>query len=368
MKLVNYIGMSFGADPELFLARDGEIIGSEKVIPEAGILVPGSTWRGVIRDGVQVEFNVAPNSCRQSFSTNLAGCFRALDSELQQSTLKKLLGSSVVKPVFDQSVKVKESEMKTLHPSSQQFGCAPSLNAYGNSPISIVDASRYFYRSAGGHLHLGVPVKDAPRTVMMLDILLGNTCVLLDRDVGNIERRKVYGRAGEYRLPRHGLEYRVLSNFWLRSYQLTSFVLAMARFAVSVSWDAEASEEILKLVDLEQIRYAIDNNDYDVAMKNFKAIKEYVKNIVGYHPNDRDYIPEMDASWPLEARRMDAFEVFADKGMDYWFKDDPYKHWLGHNFHHRHGWESFIDLDVIPKEVVKITTEKVNIPLSYHVS
>ena len=76
--------------------------------------------------------------------------------------------------------------------------------------------------------------EDPLLAVKILDIVVGNTCVIMDRAPSQVERRKVYGRAGEYRLPAHGIEYRTLSNFWLRSYQLTHLVFSLARFAINI--------------------------------------------------------------------------------------------------------------------------------------
>jgi hypothetical protein len=147
---------------------------------------------------------------------------------------------------------------------------------------SLVDPEKYRIRSAAGHIHLGdasgsttssqwAALHSPDRLVPILDIIVGNTCVLLDRDPGNVERRRVYGRAGEYRTPPYGIEYRVLSNFWLRSYSLMSFVMSLSRFAVGlltatihnggrkgVNYEAE----LLKLVNMDDIRRAINENDF----------------------------------------------------------------------------------------------------------
>lgn len=361
---INYVGINFGADPELFLKKGDKIIGSEKIIPEGGVAITGplqfvegklqdSRIPLVIRDGVQVEFNVQPNSCRQVFSTNLRDCFVKLTEQITTEEQKsksisyKLMGrygrtktKEKVVPCFDQTVAITPEEMTSLSIKSQQFGCTPSHNAYGDASQIIEDASQYFSRSAGGHLHLGLSVTlgDMDKAVKILDVLLGNTCVLLDRHTGNVERRKMYGRAGEYRLPRHGLEYRVLSNFWLRSYQLMSFVTGMARFAISVANDSKAANGLLNLVELNKVQYAINNNDFGLAMENFLDIKDYVANI--------GLSGTQEAIFPLEDERADFFLHFVEKGLDHWFKDDILKHWLDHVYSQRNGWERFIDQDV----------------------
>lgn len=336
----------FGADPEFFFSgKDGAVVGSEKVLPKEGLEVQ-TGWdfsdgrevpkmgTVIVRDGVQGEFNVIPATCREAFRTHLRTCFQKLHESLKGE----------VKATFAQTVEVTEKEMNSLSEESQKFGCAPSKNAYAESKISIKDASKYLYRSAGGHIHIGHAndpsiaklFAEKPQDVVrMLDILVGNTCVLLDRNPGNVERRKVYGKAGEYRLPKHGIEYRTLSNFWLRSYQVMSFVLAMVRFSVNVALNPKAEAAILKQVDMAKIQKAINENDFDLALDNFNQIKEIVSNFTS--PGDGG-VPV----WPLQGKRMDLFEFFVERGLDAWFPDDVMKHWLTSG-NMGQGWERFID-------------------------
>jgi hypothetical protein len=75
---------------------------------------------------------------------------------------------------------------------------------------------------AGGHIHFGW-TEDADTTdlqhmmngfdlVKQLDWFLGAWSVKHDKDV---ERRRLYGKAGACRIKPYGVEYRVLSNFWV---------------------------------------------------------------------------------------------------------------------------------------------------------
>ncbi len=371
MKHIEYRTISFGADPEFFFqTKGGAVIGAEKVLPKEGVqefieqymydqygnLVLDDNGRPTTRmvaknnghkyliiDGVQAEFNVLPNTCRQSFSTNLAICFR--------KTAEQIHGKDIVAS-FAQTVEVDKEEMQSLSRDAQQFGCAPSKNAYGRTEVTVKDASKYLSRSAGGHVHIGHAgdgtvertLKNTDITVPILDIIVGNTCVLLDRDKGNVERRKNYGRAGEYRVPKHGLEYRTLSNFWLRSYQTMSFVLALVRFAVCVAGDEAVSKELLSLVDIEQVAKAINDNDLALAQANFDKVKDFILSIgvKGGSTNENWF--------PLQGVRMPQFEFFAQKGLNHWFKEDIMKHWVEHQYRNRHGWEGFLE-NVVAKEM-----------------
>lgn len=348
MHVIQYHIVSFGADPEFFFSKGGKVIGAEKVLDPKG--------EGYLTiDGVQGEFNVVPNTCRQSFSTNLSLCFNQLAVALQ---------AKGVTADFSQMVSVTPKEMKSLSKQSQQFGCEPSENAYERTEISVKDASKYMKRSAGGHIHIGhngdpklmTAFQNPAKVVRMLDILLGNTCVLIDKDPGNVERRKLYGKAGEYRLPAHGLEYRTLSNFWLRSYQIMSFVLGMARFAVNASLSEEFERDILALVDMDNIRKAIDTNDFDLALKNFMAIAELVQN-TSYETSP--------GTGPLEGIRMERFMYFIERGLD-WFSPDVLDHWLTHNYRDRYGWENFLEYIVEPQRVLKTEKPTANVLSAVH--
>jgi hypothetical protein len=382
MKQITYLSVAFGADPEFFFQnKDGSVVGAEKILPKEGVgnttsqyktIFTPNGWQYVtdekgertievvdsgpkliIIDGVQAEFNVLPNHCRQSFSSNLSVCFR--------KTAEHIIGKDIVAS-FAQTVTVDKDEMESLSRESQQFGCAPSKNAYGNTKVAIKDASKYYSRSAGGHVHIGYGgsltvqkvLKNTDITVPILDIIVGNTCVLLDRDPGNIERRKNYGRAGEFRLPKHGLEYRTLSNFWLRSYQTMSLVLALVRFAVSVAGDDAVSKELLGLVDIEDIAKAINENDAVLAQKNFDKIKDFIASIGAVGSSENWF--------PLQGSRMARFEFFAKKGLDHWFKDDIMAHWVKHDYHVTNGWEQFLDRIVakkMPSSLVGKATEAI---------
>lgn len=334
---INYVGVSFGADPEFFFKQGGEIVGAEKIIPKEGVkhpLLPSRTPTTII-DGVQAEFNPASNTCRESFSGNLRQCFVELQANLQGKN---------VELDFSAGVKITKEELESLVKENQVFGCTPSANVYGESHIQVQDASKYYYRSAGGHIHLGtynshsMILKSNPTAVVqMLDILLGNTCVLLDRDPGNIERRKNYGRAGEYRLPAHGLEYRTLSNFWLRHYVLMSFVMGVARFAVAVAASPEAYNLVLEHVDLKDIERAINDNDFDLAYQNFNKLKDLLADFSVEGEDTTQYPSQL----PFGGTRVAAFEKLVDKGVKHYFKQEPMVYWLGHTT--GNGWERFAD-------------------------
>ena len=348
--------VQLGCDPEFFFMKNGQVIGSEKVLPKNGI-PDGCGYGGkTIIDGVQAELNPVSSNCRESLAYQIFICFNSLKKRLEET------GATVA---AESIVDISQKELESLSKGSRLFGCAPSVNIYNEnkdktSKISA-NPTTYLKRSAGGHIHLGNAIagyivensqkaiavekalKEMPEVMVpILDIIVGNTCVLLDRNEGNVERRKNYGRAGEYRLKPYGIEYRTLSNFWLRSYSLFSLVFALARMSVHIVAQSTKTNDNVKLlfdaVKREDVVEAIQKNDFDLAMKNFKKIKRLLQN--------------MNNSHPLAQDRMGLFMHFIDRGLDYWYKQTVWEHWTklsstnGILYNQLGGWEKFCDCTI----------------------
>jgi hypothetical protein len=364
-KLIN---PSLGGDPELFLRRNGRVI-------ESGLIVGNGLdvkhWRGgrVANDGVQAELQLSHSTCRAAVGDSIARGFRLLKEELD----KRADGTEVE---FTNTVHLSKEEFEALSVAAKRLGCQPSLNAH--DPNATIQVSPFHpTRSAGGHVHIGFhrPANFNSRTyVLILDILLGNTSVLIDRDPLNVERRQVYGRAGEYRLPAHGLEYRVLSNYWLRAWPLAAFVLGMARIAHSVYLSGEA-KELLKCVDPTLITSAINNHDRDLAWENWTNIRPFISSL----PDDPKEHTIYSTALPLSARKLEDFEFFlaTPDPVRTWFPHDPMTYWTTRYFidpdpdpyypaykdgpsrwtdtGHTGGWENFLLHKVRPQRLQEQT-------------
>lgn len=120
------------------------------------------------------------------------------------------------------------------------------------------------------------------KLVYLMDVFVGNTCVLLDRDPNAAERRENYGRAGECRFPKHGVEYRTTSNFWLRDPSLMIFTFGLAQIAMSVFADSALGDgrvwaSLADFVNTENIRKAIDTNDFGLALRNLNNLAPFLR-------------------------------------------------------------------------------------------
>lgn len=314
------VAVSWGSDPEGFFAKDGQIVGSEKLIPKRGLAV--EPYGTIVRDGVQFELNPTPGSV-QALGNSIGNLL---------TTAYNTAGDEGYQIVLDGLVEVSRAELNSLSPKCRVLGCMPSTNFYGEKPI-MVDPLTYRKRSSGGHIHTGILNPELRKTardlVPVFDILVGNTCVLLDRDPGSAERRENYGRAGEHRMPRHGVEYRTTSNFWLRDYSLMSFVFGMAGMAVSigqqvVDGDKTAWNDLAEHVQIGSIVEAINTNDFQLALRNFKGIVPFFQK---HLPNK---------GFPLRRDNLDSFiglaETVERRGIERLFPTaDVYKRWAVRN-------------------------------------
>lgn len=393
-----------GGDPELFLSRRGKIIGSERVIPADGLKNSANVSSvPVVRDGVQVEIVLPAFTCRAAAGGYLATAIRNL-------RLKLLNEHRDARIDFNQVVEVSEDELAGLSEKSRILGCAPSFNIYEPDRILDVPPDKLRMRSAGGHVHIGMngfrgnrihnsyhpspkrakgepahPILDDPtRMVQALDVIVGNTAVLLDTNPQAAERRIVYGRAGEYRLPAHGIEYRVLSNWWLRSYPLASLVWGLSRMTAALVFYSSCGPEIIEKkkdrdgymehvptgrfdppewngikelldqVDIEKVREAINTNNQILARETWEIVKAFIAvHTAGVSEGISD------GALPLIATTLDDFEYFIEKGIDYWFsKDQALIRWLCFTNGHGVGWESFL------KDVVRPERKKAEESLS----
>lgn len=285
-----------GADPEIFVKRDGRVIGSEKVVPEIESIVA--------QDGVQVEFHPPASMNPSILGSWISQAFIRLDM------LSKAAGASIS---FDQVVEVERAELNSLSPKNRILGSDPSRNIYGIKPL-VCDPETYQVRSAAGHLHFGLRgdlFDERVRLVGWLDVIVGNTCVLIDREPKAALRRENYGRAGEYRLPNHGLEYRTLSNFWLRNYTLLDFVLGLANIAVDIVEHPSFESTLIDIVDIQRAVKAIDTNDKELAWVNFKDLSK--TGLFNRWP------PTNLANW---------VETIQNKGLEKVFREDPVTGWI----------------------------------------
>lgn len=208
-------GFLFGCDPELFIKdADGVNISAHGLIPGTKE-EPYKVKNGAVQvDGMAAEINIDPASSFEEFNGNIVSVLKQLKAMLPQGC------GFDVRP----SVRFSQEVMDAQPEAAKAMGCEPDYNAWTGETNPHPDTSADpLLRCAGGHLHFGWSEEDTPIAdethlghcrdlVKQLDWFLGAWSVSIDSDV---TRRQLYGKAGAFRPKPYGVEYRVLSNFWL---------------------------------------------------------------------------------------------------------------------------------------------------------
>jgi hypothetical protein len=332
---------TIGADPEVFFQQDGAIVGSELVIPKEG-LGPKTGYEDqvkplVIRDGIQVEFNPTAATDAHTFVANVASCFTCLAKHLKEVHKDAYILS------WQELVRIPRKTLASLSKESRTLGCAPSLNVY-TGPQVLRARSGYPVRTAGGHIHIGLQAvsstfSERSKLILLSELLIGLITVMLDLDEAQVERRTVYGKAGEYRLQSYGVEYRVPSNFWLRHPILTEFMFKQAQltaavYTQSISQSIGYMEELIEKVDFDKVREAINNSNPELAWEL------YATHIVPFICN---YVPEgLQTQFPLRKSNLSKFHKLLEAGINEVFKGDPMDLWTKGKFE-KNSWETVLD-------------------------
>ena len=199
--------LKVGADPELFLITESGVpypacgkIGGTKEEP----LYFTDRGHAVQEDNVAVEFCIPPSSSSVELAENISTCLDHIKLIKPAGTVISRAASLYFRPEDLQS------------DQARLFGCNATFNHWtlrmNRSPKSETNL-----RTCGGHIHLGwdsPEEKDCLDVLAALELFLGVPSIIMDTDT---ERRKLYGKSGEFRFKPYGVEWRVLSNFWIFS-------------------------------------------------------------------------------------------------------------------------------------------------------
>jgi hypothetical protein len=244
--------ITIGADPEVFVQdKQGNIVSAIGIVPGTKDK-PFATKHGFIqRDNVLAEFNIDPADTPRGFTRNVINVLEDLEKLLNKEGLHyKILSSHVMKDVY------------LSHHEARRFGCEPDYNVWALDAIHQVNSGMAGkLRTAGGHVHIGfsekVNIDCILATVKACDLFLGLPSVVMDKDK---KRRTLYGQAGHFRPKTYGVEYRTLSNFWLKSEEYMQWVYHSARKAYRLRYEYNLTESQFKTIE-----NTINSGDADTA-------------------------------------------------------------------------------------------------------
>ena len=251
-----------GSDPELFVFN-GDQPGSAIGILGGTKEHPRVVERGAVQeDNVLAEFNIDPAATEDEFVQNIIAVRTTLDLLLPHGMYTKVMSS----------VEYPKEVLAGFGEQALVFGCDPDFNPYTMSENGAPDSSSTL-RTAGGHIHIGYDDHNTDRNldiVQTLDVLLGVPSVLMD---GDTRRRSMYGKPGAYRPKPYGVEYRVLSNFWLRSEELMRWAYRTAVKSVEASKEAiDVEKETTFGIPWSVVQAVLNNSDIDAAHEIVKSL------------------------------------------------------------------------------------------------
>ncbi len=254
--------LKVGCDPEVFIVNNnGEFINAHGLIPGTK-QEPYPVKGGAVQvDGMAAEYNTKPvNTVEDFIEIN-----KVVQKELCKLIPKDLKIAKVPVAIFDEEYYNKQPEI------SKELGCASDFNAYSMT-INDPPKTDKPFRTAAGHLHLGfTKLKDefefehierCCEIVKYLDMFLGLPSLFYDMDS---RRRNLYGKAGSFRPKKYGLEYRVLSNYWLND---DKFIYKIFE-GLNNTLNKFSFNPIYNLPDVEDI---INSNDKIEAIKIIRSV------------------------------------------------------------------------------------------------
>jgi|LakMenEpi03Aug12_release.lakeMendotaPanAssembly.Ray.scaffolds.fasta_scaffold263433_2 hypothetical protein len=238
--------ITIGTDTEVFLVntQTGKVTSAEGIIGGSKEEPLNITSLGegfaLQEDNVMAEFNIPATNDNEEFKSNIDKILNHINTNY--TNFKALIVPSANFNPID-----------LLTEQANKFGCDPDFDAYlmqqnfPPDPIMFPDI-----RFAGGHVHIGLLdklgvksidfIQDNPLQTVNPEILhvLGNVVKFMDLFVGlpstildeDDQRKNVYGTPGRFRLKPYGVEYRSLSNYWIKDGYLIDMVLNGTKKAV----------------------------------------------------------------------------------------------------------------------------------------
>lgn len=250
--------VTIGSDPEVFLIDENNefvpaigLIGGTKEEPKR----ISNNGHAVQEDNVMAEFNVPYTTLN-----NPAKLYA--DIQYVLTYLKNLVAPKGYKLAVVPSAFFNWDHLKTEQ--ARMFGCDPDFNAW-TAEENVIDRVETNLRTAGGHIHIGYENPDVVTSmelIKILDLYLGVASILLDTDT---DRRKLYGKAGCFRFTSFGVEYRVLSNFWIDSEQNLHWVFENIQKAIEafnsgfrINPGSELEDEIINTINSQNSYSALE--------------------------------------------------------------------------------------------------------------
>lgn len=313
--------ITLGSDPELMLCdlATGNIVSAVPVLKNSKHN-PINLDQGVrlYADNTLMEFSVAPSETPGSAVMRMRDALRRIQRHLGKSFSFKAIAShnfDELPPKPDDELVIKWlSDLVPPDAVAQewQVGCKPNYCVYSPDTPRPQKPFTNNMRTGSFHIHIGNKNYRNPEenflmtreskiiAVKLMDIFVGCASIIFDKDETAPARKELYGKAGEYRETKYGIEYRVLSNFALRSPSTTALVFQLTKFAMDVASFAPLYEAVFSSIDESDVVCAINENDKKLASQILNDV-ELPWKFRSEIEKDRLTSPLLAHSWSLQS-------------------------------------------------------------------
>lgn len=216
-------------------------------------------------DNMSAEYNIPPCANADEFADYIALGIREVEKATSLRAYNGQIGYFSAK------------ELGTKQ--AMTFGCDPEMNAWTGVWFQASCDRERVFRTAAGHVHIGDDeiASDYNAQVelgCMMDIVLGLWSVIEDSPEHSRKRRLVYGGAGSMRIKEYGIEYRVLSNFWIFSKELSRQVFHKSIVATELVKNGVTANWFLKEIGItrKDLFEIINNSEVYKADKLYPSV------------------------------------------------------------------------------------------------
>ena len=262
---------TIGCDPEFFLRqrKSGKMICAIPFIkgtkhsPED---LPSGTGN-IQRDNVAVEFATNPATGPKDFIEKIQQTLMDVKDKIPKDC----------ELIAEPSAHFTQDQLE--HPEAQEFGCSPDFNAWTIIENGAPHLEDLTFRSCGAHIHIGHQKGDKNefllnfdgkiQMIRTMDAVHGIIATVLDDSKNANARRQLYGKAGAHRPKEYGVEYRVLSNFWLKSPELVMLIYNLTKDTVELVRNGK-HEKLINKIGENKIQDIINNGITKDAQKIIK--------------------------------------------------------------------------------------------------
>ena len=252
---MNEMNVMLGCDPEFFIKKNGKFVCAHGIIPGTKRNPHEIDCGAVQVDGYALEFNTFPARNPEQFCMNVSQVL---------AVMRKMVDKKYTFALGTPVAHFSPEYMEAQHPEANELGCDPDYNAWSGD-VNPRPNGRLPMRTAAGHIHISwigstSADEETKRGVCrQMDFFLGLPSVLYDADT---ERRKLYGKAGAMRYKPYGVEYRTLSNAWLKNKTRMKQVATNAIIGVNEFFNGNIIAD--KVGDIQEI---INTSDKKAAFK-----------------------------------------------------------------------------------------------------